>query len=850
MYNGLILCLLLSLPLMTAQAQPIRFYVSTEGNDAWSGRLARPNARRTDGPFATLQRAQKAVRTVRARGVTTPVEVIVAQGVYYLNEPLVFTPEDSGSARAPVTYRAQQPGKVILSGGKVVSGWRRVGDRLWSARVSEARSGDWTPRLLRLGNRWAIRARHPNFDAKNPLTGGWLFADFHGEQWERGVFGQDVGNIHNPGDTLVWRVRVPETGTYRVWMRYAADNTGEAADMSGRCALQVNDGQPVTLQNLPNTGGWGAFRWAMVAELRLEKGECMLRWRNLLGGGLNMDALVLVQDSDWNPETAIGGFEWWGAYRLEQPKTGHLLLIQAEACDEAIGKEVTVATPQPPGSREVLSFREGDIPRWRDVSGAELHIFPAWGWVNAIAPIVRIDYDARRVILPPDGYTDEIRLGNRYFIENVREALDAPSEWYLDKRTGELLYISENEKPPVAPAVLTRLDRLIVLKGEPGQNRWVEHLRFVGFTFMDTDYTLTTNYYMPADAVIWMSGARDCVVRDCTFRHVGGYALRLDEQSHRVQLVKNRVQEVGQGGVILVGDNHSQPHHNLIAGNVMKQLGLVYKHVAGVYVITGSDNRIAHNTIWDTPRYAISLKTLDETWQSHRNTVEYNDLRRTNLETNDTGAIETLGRDQQDTGNIIRYNLILDSVGMTSTPDGRIITPYFSWGIYLDDYSSGTTVYGNIVARTVNGGICVHGGKNNLFENNIFLDASVEQIRLQPRDDFMQGNRFVRNIVVYSKPEASLIFSWDTRRDRFSEWDYNLYWLRRADLRTISRRITPFGTFADWLNAGFDAHSVVADPLFVAPDKDDYRLQPDSPAYRLGFKPIPLEKIGAKGYRD
>jgi len=850
MYNGLILCLLLSLPLMTAQAQPIRFYVSTEGNDAWSGRLARPNARRTDGPFATLQRAQKAVRTVRARGVTAPVEVIVAQGVYYLNEPLVFTPEDSGSARAPVTYRAQQPGKVILSGGKVVSGWRRVGDRLWSARVSEARSGDWTPRLLRLGNRWAIRARHPNFDAKNPLTGGWLFADFHGERWERGVFGQGVGNIHNPGDTLVWRVRVPETGTYRVWMRYAADNSGEAADMSGRCALQVNDGQPVTLQNLPNTGGWGAFRWAMVAELRLEKGECMLRWRNLLGGGLNMDALVLVQDSDWNPETAIGGFEWWGAYRLEQPKTGHLLLIQAEACDEAIGKEVTVATPQPPGSREVLSFREGDIPRWRDVSGAELHIFPAWGWVNAIAPIVRIDYDARRVILPPDGYTDEIRLGNRYFIENVREALDAPNEWYLDKRTGELLYISENEKPPVAPAVLTRLDRLIVLKGEPGQNRWVEHLRFVGFTFMDTDYTLTTNYYMPADAVIWMSGARDCVVRDCTFRHVGGYALRLDEQSHRVQFVKNRVQEVGQGGVILVGDNHSQPHHNLIAGNVMKQLGLVYKHVAGVYVITGSDNRIAHNTIWDTPRYAISLKTLDETRQSHRNTVEYNDLRRTNLETNDTGAIETLGRDQQDTGNIIRYNLILDSVGMTSTPDGRIITPYFSWGIYLDDYSSGTTVYGNIVARTVNGGICVHGGKNNLFENNIFLDASVEQIRLQPRDDFMQGNRFVRNIVVYSKPEASLIFSWDTRRDRFSEWDYNLYWLRGADLRTISRRITPFGTFADWLNAGFDAHSVVADPLFVAPEKDDYRLRPDSPAYRLGFKPIPVEKIGAKGYRD
>jgi hypothetical protein len=62
--------------------------------------------------------------------------------------------------------------------------------------------------------------------------------------------------------------------------------------------------------------------------------------------------------------------------------------------------------------------------------------------------------------------------------------------------------------------------------------------------------------------------------------------------------------------------------------------------------------------------------------------------------------------------------------------------------------------------------------------------------------------------------------------------------------------VTPFGSFADWLKAGFDAPLVVADPLVVAPEKDDYRLRPDSPAYRLGFKPIPLEKIGAKGYRD
>ena len=49
-----------------------------------------------------------------------------------------------------------------------------------------------------------------------------------------------------------------------------------------------------------------------------------------------------------------------------------------------------------------------------------------------------------------------------------------------------------------------------------------------------------------------------------------------------------------------------------------------------------------------------------------------------------------------------------------------------------------------------------------------------------------------------------------------------------------------------WKAQGFkhDAHSVVADPLFVAPEKDDYRLKPESPALKLGFKPIPVESIG------
>jgi hypothetical protein len=50
----------------------------------------------------------------------------------------------------------------------------------------------------------------------------------------------------------------------------------------------------------------------------------------------------------------------------------------------------------------------------------------------------------------------------------------------------------------------------------------------------------------------------------------------------------------------------------------------------------------------------------------------------------------------------------------------------------------------------------------------------------------------------------------------------------------------------DWRRMSFDFRSVLADPLFVAPERDDYRLQPESPALRLGFRPIDIERIGPR----
>ena len=116
--------------------------------------------------------------------------------------------------------------------------------------------------------------------------------------------------------------------------------------------------------------------------------------------------------------------------------------------------------------------------------------------------------------------------------------------------------------------------------------------------------------------------------------------------------------------------------------------------------------------IHDAPHTAILLS-------GNNHVIEGNDIHSVTLETGDVGAFY-MGRDWTARGNLLRHNLI-HNLGNDDTN-----------GIYLDDCASGTHVFGNILFRAARE-VHVGGGRDNLIENNIFIDPRPAAVKFDAR---------------------------------------------------------------------------------------------------------------------
>ena len=138
---------------------PVMIYVALNGDDQNNGSES--------SPVKSLEAAQK---LVRAHAGLRPVEVVLADGIYYLSQTFILKPEDSGTADAPIVYRAKNEGRAVISGGALLDlNWvsaPEVGEGVYKATTP---SGLQMDQLFVNGQR-QLMARYPNYNPDIPTA--------------------------------------------------------------------------------------------------------------------------------------------------------------------------------------------------------------------------------------------------------------------------------------------------------------------------------------------------------------------------------------------------------------------------------------------------------------------------------------------------------------------------------------------------------------------------------------------------------------------------------------------------------------------------------------------------------
>jgi len=490
---------------------------------------------------------------------------------------------------------------------------------------------------------------------------------------------------------------------------------------------------------------------------------------------------------------------------------------------------MTENTPWNQGQDRAI-FSPGDMKAWsnpNDVEVVALHF-----WVDSHLPVASIDEGSRLVTFSKRSVfrLSQEYMGKpaRYYADNVFEALDSAGEWYLDRAKGVLYYIpAEGETPENAVVIAPRLPFLVRFEARNG--RGVEHVHLRGLSFGHTEWSLPPDSAGAAQAAVnvpgavYWEGAKHCSIRECVVAHVAGYAVELASGCEGNEIVGCLLTDMGAGGV-KVGHDTS---HTTISDCEIAHGGRIFHSAVGVWIGNSGDNKVVHNHIHDLHYSGVSVGW---SWgygpsKAQRNIIEYNhihDLGHRML--SDMGGIYTLGVSP---GTRLANNVIHDVVSYS----------YGGWGVYLDEGSTHIVVENNVVYDTKTGNFHQHYGRENVLRNNVFAFAQDPQI-VRSRAEEHLSFTLEGNIIVWK--EGNLLGSnWQGNQYKL---DRNLYWKVGGGTFDFAGH-----SLEEWRKMGQDVNSVIADPLFVNAEKRDFRLKPESPALKLGFRPIDTSQVGPRG---
>jgi hypothetical protein len=458
---------------------------------------------------------------------------------------------------------------------------------------------------------------------------------------------------------------------------------------------------------------------------------------------------------------------------------------------------------------------DGDRPkRWAEEKDIWVHGYWFHDWSDQRHRVKRIDTEKHVIEVEPPYHGYGYRKGKWYYAFNLLSELDRPGEWYVDRDTGTLYFWP--------PGPLEKGKTMVSVLGSVIELRDASHVTIERLTMEAARGT----------AVTIRGGAQNQVV-GCTFRLLGGWAVRVSGgEKHGV--LGCDVYETGQGGIALTGGDRKtlSPAGHYAENNHIHHYARVKRVYQPGITLQGVGNRASHNLIHNAPHMGMGFGGNDHL-------IELNEIHSVCYESNDAGAIYT-GRNWTMRGTVIRHNYLHHVSGFEDR--GCV-------GVYLDDGFSGTHVFGNVFYQVTRAAM-VGGGRDNTIENNVFVDCRPA-IHVDAR-----GIGWANQYIV---PGGG----W-RMQDKLDEIDhdqppYRTKYPHLAEILEDEPYVPKYTLVArnvivgeDWDGIREAARPYVTmeknligeDPHFVDAAGGDFRLRDDSPAYRLGFERIPIEKIG------
>lgn len=485
-------------------------------------------------------------------------------------------------------------------------------------------------------------------------------------------------------------------------------------------------------------------------------------------------------------------------------------------------------------------------------------------WVDEHTPIESFDAETRKIEFKYlSRFTIELThpaSALKYIVENVAEAFKNPNEWYYDSGSKKLYYIPENENIKAEEIIgyIPLTDKLVCLVGEPEKK--IKNITFRNFDMaytkgdykskaadIDNDDNCETGYASDAQAVcnahgsVELTHAYSCAIENCRMYCTGIHCIVVKDGCSRIRLSSNEMKSIGGGGIVIGGgaygsNKNLHTYSNIISNNTIMHGGNRYFAACGILVKHSYENVISHNEIGYMYYTGISCGWVWGYTDSitHDNIIEKNHIHHLGSGVlSDMGGIYLLGRQ---CGTIIRNNYIHDIAS----------AHYGGWALYTDEGSTGITIENNICHDTSDNSFHQHFGSMNVVRNNVFAFSKTEAIATS-RPEMHTGIIVERNIIVTN---GTAVF-----REGYSEKDkgcIQMIFSNNNIVFDISEN-EPKALKVGGKEYSFDEcekifglkfEAIVENPLFENLENREFILHKNSPAFKLGFKPIDMSNIG------